>query len=225
MGSAVSLAAAIAFEYAVATRLRNDFPQGWVAHDIYVGEEQIDVLAVLPQGIFAIECKAYYGQISGDPNSAWLAYTKTKGHTTVLAPRSRNPYRQVLRKAFTIGDFLTTVLQANNSRVCERPWINACVVVPETTELSGIRGIIVNPQGRVPQGQGRALVFQPTQLSTYIQTMNTAVDDDATRALVVALGGTVDGTWLERQPLRPDIPPSVFSQLRSRLRLQIVWDD
>jgi len=41
----------------------------------------------------------------------------------------------------------------------------------------------------------------------------------------VALGGTVDGTWLERQPIRPENPPSVFSQPRSRLRLQIVWDD
>jgi hypothetical protein len=36
-------------------------------------------------------------------------------------------------------------------------------------------------------------------LSAYIQTMNTEVDNDAARALVVALGGTLDGTWLERQ--------------------------
>ena len=219
----VSLSATIAFEHAVATRLRSDFPRGWIAHDIYVGEEQIDVLAVLPQGIFAIECKAYHGQISGDPNSAWLACTN--GHTTVLTPRSCNPYRQVLRKAFAIGDYLTAVVQANGWSHFERPWINTCVVVPETTELSGIRGIMVNSQGHVPRGHGRALVFQPSQLSAYIQTMNTEVDNDAARALVVALGGTVDGTWLERQPIRPENPPSVFSQPRSRLRLQIVWDD
>ena len=112
MRSEAFIPAAVAFEREVATRLRSDCPQGWIAHDVYVGEEQIDVLAVLPHGIFAIECKAYHGQIVGDPNSAWLAHTN--GRTTVLAPRPRNPYRQVLRKAFAIGDFLTAVLQANN---------------------------------------------------------------------------------------------------------------
>ena len=226
MRSAVSLSAAIAFEHAVATRLRSDFPRGWIAHDVSVGEEQIDVLAVLPRGIFAIQCKVYRGQISGDPNSDWLACTN--GHTTVLTPRSRNPYRQVLRKAFAIGDYLTAVVQANGWSHFERPLINACVVVPETTELSGICGIMVNSQGHVPRGHGRALVFQPTQLSAYIQTMNTEVDNDAAHALVMALGGTVNGTWLERQPIRPENPPSVFSQPRSSLRLlrlQIVWDD
>jgi hypothetical protein len=44
----------VAFEQEIATRLRRDFPSSWIVHDCYVGEEQIDVLAVLPQGIFAI---------------------------------------------------------------------------------------------------------------------------------------------------------------------------
>ena len=57
-----------AFEQSIATLLRADFPAGWIAQDVYVGEEQIDVLAVLPQGICAIECKAYTGQIAGDAN-------------------------------------------------------------------------------------------------------------------------------------------------------------
>ena len=133
MRGAVSVPSAIAFEREVATRLWHDFPVGWIVHDVYVGEEQIDVLAVLPQGIFAIECKAYYGELFGDPNSAWL--TRTNGRTIVIALRWRNPYRQVLRKAFAIGDFLTTVTRSQNSRLHERSWIHACVVVPHTTDL------------------------------------------------------------------------------------------
>lgn len=222
MRSEAGVPAAVTFEREVATRLRSDCPRGWIAHDVYVGEEQIDVLAVLPQGIFAIECKAYHGQIVGDPNSTWLAHTN--GRTTVLAPRSRNPYRQVLRKAFAIGDFLTAVLQANHPSSRERPWIYACVVVPQTTELSGIRGVAVNPQFILPHGQGRALLFQPASLSAYIEKMSPEMDSDVARALVVALGGAVDGTWLEQKLIRKAIPRCVPLQPRPRLRLQIVWE-
>ncbi len=35
-----------AFEQSIATLLRADFPAGWIAQDVYVGEEQIDVLAI-----------------------------------------------------------------------------------------------------------------------------------------------------------------------------------
>ena len=222
MRSAISVSPALAFEREVTTRLRHDFPVAWVVHDVYVGEEQIDVLAVLPQGIFAIECKAYYGQLFGDPNSTWL--TRTNGRTTVLAPRSLNPYRQALRKAFAIGDFLTTVMQSHNSNPRERPWIYACVVIPHTTDLSGIRRISVNPPSVVPYGQGRVLVFQPLQLSAYIETMSPEMNDDAARALMAALGGAVSGTWLEQTPTRQDTPRRVFPLPRQRLRLQIVWD-
>jgi hypothetical protein len=222
MRSAVSVPSAIPFECEVATRLRHDFPVGWIVHDVYVGEEQIDVLAVLPQGIFAIECKAYHGALFGDPNSAWL--TRTNGRTTMLAPRSRNPYRQVLRKAFAVGDFLMEVLRVNDQRQRERPWIHACVVVPHTTDLSGIRWITINPQCVVPQGQGRVLLFQPLQLSAYIERVSPEMNDDAARALMGALGGTIIGTWLEQTPPRQDMPRSVLPQPRQRLRLQIVWD-
>lgn len=222
MGSAISVPSAIAFEHEVATRLQRDFPRGWIVHDVYVGEEQIDVLAVLPQGIFAIECKAYHGQLFGDPNSAWL--TRTTAGTLVLASRTHNPYRQTLRKAFAVGDFLVELLRANDQRQHERPWIYACVVVPHTTDLSGIRGITVNPQCVVPYGQGRVLLFQPRQLSAYIEQRNPEMDDVAARALVVAFGGTIDGTWLEQTPTRQALPRYVLPQPRQRLRLQIVWD-
>jgi hypothetical protein len=222
MRSAISVPSAIAFEHEVAMRLQRDFPRGWIVHDVYVGDEQIDVLAVLPQGIFVIECKAYHGELFGDPNSAWL--TRTNGRTTVLAPRSRNPYRQALRKAFAVGDFLVEVLRANGQCQSERPWIHACVVVPHTSDLSGIRRITVNPRSVVPHGQGRVLLFQLLQLSAYIKTMSPEMNDDAARALMVALGGTVCGTWLEQTPTRQDMPRSVLPQPRQRLRLQIVWD-
>ena len=89
MGHNVSVSSSVAFEQEVVTRLRAAFPRGWIVHDVYVGEEQVDVVAVLPHGIFAIECKAYHGQIVGDPNTLWVAYTH--GKATVLEPRQHNP--------------------------------------------------------------------------------------------------------------------------------------
>jgi len=40
------------FEREIVALLQEDFPKGWITHDIIVGEEQVDVLAVLQQGIF-----------------------------------------------------------------------------------------------------------------------------------------------------------------------------
>jgi hypothetical protein len=62
------------------------------------------------------------------------------------------------------------------------------------------------------------------QLSAYIEQMNPEMDDGAARTLVVALGGTIDGTWLEQTPTRQQLPRYALPQPRQRLRLQIVWD-
>jgi hypothetical protein len=223
MGHRVLFPSSVAFEQEVATRLHADFPQGWIVHDVYVGEEQIDVLAVVPHGIFAIECKAYHGQIVGDPNTSWVASTNDKA--TVLEPRQRNPYRQVLRKAFAVGDFLTAVMQAHPTLVVdERPWVHACVVVPQTADVSTVRGIAVNPRSLLPRGQGRAMVFHPDHLSAYICLMGAALDHDVAQALVLALGGAVDGTWIEHPPIQQALSRFPLPQAREGFRLQIVWE-
>jgi hypothetical protein len=111
MRNVVPVSPSAAFEQEVASRFRRDFPSGRIVHDFYVGEEQVDVLAVLPQGIFAIECKAYTGQIVGDANGPWEARTPTR--VSRIAPHDQKPYHQALRKAFAVGDLLTSVLHAN----------------------------------------------------------------------------------------------------------------
>lgn len=63
MNQHVALSSALAFGQTVATRLRANVPQGWVVHDIFAGEEHIEVLAVLPHGVFALEGKAYRRQL------------------------------------------------------------------------------------------------------------------------------------------------------------------
>ena len=141
-------------------------------------------------------------------------------------PRARaTPTARSCAKRLLLAIFSQQCCRRITRVVRERPWIYACVVVPHTTELSGIRGIAVNPQFVYPRGQGRALLFQPAQLSAYIEKMSPEMDYDAARALVVALGGTVDGTWLEQKPIQQEIPRCTPSQPRPRLRLQIVWDD
>ena len=175
MGHRVLFPPSGAFEQEVATRLRADFPQGWIVHEVYVGEEQMDVLAVLPHGLFAIECKAYCGQIVGDPNTTWVAGTNDKA--TVLEPRQRNPYRQVLRKAFAVGALLTALMQANPTFVGdERPWIHACVVVPQAADVSTRGGIAVNPRIVLPRGQSRAIVVHPDYLSASISLMGAELE-------------------------------------------------
>jgi hypothetical protein len=62
------------------------------------------------------------------------------------------------------------------------------------------------------------------QLSAYIEQMNPEMDDGAERTLVVALGGTIDGTWLEQTPTQQQLPRYALPRPRQRLRLQIVWD-
>lgn len=193
MGHRVLFPSSVAFELEVATRLCADFPQGWIVHDVYVGEEQIDVLAVLPHGIFAIKCKAYCGQIVGDPNTTWVAGTHDKA--IVLEPRQRNPYRQVLHKAFAVDDLLTAVMPTHLMFVGRaRAWIHARVVVPQAADVSTICSIAVNPRSIVPRGQGRAIVFHPDHLSAYISLMGAELEHTPAEALVLALGGTVDGT-------------------------------
>jgi hypothetical protein len=89
-----------AFEYEVVALLMAAFPHGWIQHDVYAGQEQIDAVAILPQGIFAIECKAYAGYIYGDPNNPWIAVNEKR--EVMIEPRPRNPYRQALAKAFGV---------------------------------------------------------------------------------------------------------------------------
>jgi hypothetical protein len=68
------------------------FQQARLLTIFYAREEQIAVLAVLPPGIFAIECKSYTGQICGDPNSQWTAM---KGVKESVLPLSRNWFRAI----------------------------------------------------------------------------------------------------------------------------------
>ena len=203
MDQKIAFSSSLAFEQAVATRLRADFLQGWIVHDVYAGEEQIDVLTVLPHGVFALECKVYSGQIVGDPNTAWGAWTRDK--TIVLDSRHGTPYRQVLRKAFAVGDVLTAVMQTHltcGGRV--RPWVHACVVVPHAADVSTFRGIAVNFRRVVPRGQGRASVCHPDHVAAYITLMGTALDQTVAEALVRAFEGTVESTWTEQHACRQE---------------------
>jgi Nuclease-related domain len=208
------------FEREIAALLHEDFPKGWIAHDVIVGEEQVDVLAVLPQGVFAIECKSYTGQIHGDANGPWISVTD--GKDLPIEPRSRNPYRQALAKAFAVGDLFQQTLELNaNLGRAERPWIHVFVVFPEGADFDGLRAVQTNPQVILPRGQARVIVFHPTMLSAYIGNMKKELDRALASALVFALGGKTDGTWMdyaattethEQQPTR-------------RLRFKIVWED
>jgi len=208
------------FEREIVALLQEDFPKGWITHDIIVGEEQVDVLAVLQQGIFAIECKSYTGEIRGDVNGPWISVTD--GKDLPILPRSRNPYRQTLAKAFAVGDFLQQTLELNaHLGTTERPWIHAFVVFPEGADFGGLLAMQTNPRIILPRGQARVIVFHPTMLSAYIGNMKKELDRALASALVFALGGKTDGTWLdyaattethEQQPTR-------------RLRFKIVWED
>ena len=202
MGHSILFPSSVAFEQEVATRLHADFPHG----------------------IFAIQCKAYTGQIVEDPNTSWVAYTHDKA--TVLESRQRNPYRQVLRKAFAVGDFLTAVMQANPTLVVdERPWVHACVVVPQTADVSTVRGIAVNPQSILARGQGSAIVFHPDHLSAHISLMGAALEHEVAQALVLALGGAVEGTWLKHNPRQQATSRFSPPQTHGGFRLQIVWEE
>jgi hypothetical protein len=206
------------FEREIVALLQEDFPKGWITHDIIVGEEQVDVLAVLQQGIFAIECKSYTGQIRGDVNRPWLALTD--GKDIPIEPRSRNPYRQALSKAFAVGDFLqqTPELNINLGRV-ERPWIHAFVVFPEGADFGGLRAVQTNPRVILQRGQARVIVFHPTMLSAYVGNMNKELDRELASALVLALGGTIKGTWMEYNSVQ-----DIQEQPRTRRwRFEIVW--
>jgi Nuclease-related domain len=163
MGHRVLFPSSVAFEQEVATRLHADFPPGVdcpFVHDVYVGEEHIDVLTVVPHGIFAIECK----------------------------------------------------------------WIHACVVVPQAADVSTRGGIAVNPRILLPRGQSRAIVVHPDYLSASISLMRAELAHKVAQALVLALGGTVDGTWLThnlRQQAISRLPPP---QTRGGFQLQIGWE-
>src|SRR5712692_5426493 len=208
------------FEREIVALLQEDFPKGWITHDIIVGEEQVDVLAVLQQGIFAIECKSYTGQIRGDVNGPWISVTD--GKDLPIEPRSRNPYRQALSKAFAVGDFLQQTLELNaNPGRAERPWIHAFVVFPEGADFGGLRAVQTNPRVILPRGQARVLVFHPTMLSAYIGNMKKELDRELAAALVLALGGKTDGTWMD-YAAATEIHEQ---QCTRRLRFKIVWED
>jgi len=208
------------FEREIAALLQEDFPKGWIAHDVIVGEEQVDVLAVLPQGIFAIECKSYTGQIRGEVNGPWISVTDGKDRP--IESRSRNPYRQVLAKAFAVGDFLQQTRQVNlHLSQAERPWIHAFVVFPDGADLGGLRAIQTNPRVVLPHGQARVIVFHPAALSAYMGNMNKELDRELASALVLALGGTIEGTWMEHNAAQ-----EVQEKRRmQRWRFEIVWED
>jgi hypothetical protein len=208
------------FEREIAALLQEDFPKGWIAHDVIVGEEQIDVLAVLPQGIFAIECKSYTGQIRGDVNGPWISVTDRKD--VLIEPRSRNPYRQTLAKAFAVGDLFHQTLELNtNLGRAERPWIHAFVVFPEGADFGGLRAVQTNPRIILPHGQARVVVFHPTLLSAYIGNMKKELDRALASALVFALGGKTDGTWMDYAA----VTETHEQQPKRRLRFKIVWED
>jgi len=219
MGKVVPLMpSSVAFEQEIAALLRAHFPTGWIQHDLYVGEEQVDILAVLPQGIFAIECKAYTGQILGDANGVWVAHEGSKD--IVIEPRKSNPYRQALRKALAVSDLLQGVLQANPQFATgERLWIHACIVFPQAAELSGLRRIPVDPGVVLPRGQGRAIVFHPAMLSVYIENMERELTRGPAQVLVLALGGELARTWFEEQAATP-----TPHNRQRRWRLRIVWE-
>jgi hypothetical protein len=208
------------FEREIATLLREDFPKGWIAHDVIVGEEQVDVLAVLPQGIFAVECKSYTGQIRGDVNGPWISVTD--GKDLLIEPRSRNPYRQALAKAFAVGDFLQQTLDLNaHLGRAERPWIYAFVVFPEGADFGGLHAVQTNPRLVLPRGQARVIVFHPPTLSAYVGNMNKELDRELAAALVLALGGTIEGTWMESNAAQ-DIQEQ---QRTRRWHFEIVWEE
>lgn len=208
------------FEREIATLLREDFPKGWIAHDVIVGEEQVDVLAVLPQGIFAVECKSYTGQIRGDVNGPWTSGTDSKD--LLIEPRSRNPYRQALAKAFAIGDFLQQTLDRNaHLGRAERPWIHAFVVFPEGADFGGLHAVHTNPRLALPRGQARVIVFHPPTLSAYVGNMNKELDRELAAALVLGLGGKMDGTWMDYAA----ITETHEQQRIRRLRFKIVWEE
>ena len=208
------------FEREIVALLQEDFPKGWITHDVIVGEEQVDVLAVLSQGIFAIECKSYTGQIRGEVNGPWISVTDGKDRS--IEPRSRNPYRQALAKAFAVGDFLQQTLQLNlHVSQAERPWIHAFVVFPEGADFGGLRAMQTNPRVVLPHGQARVIVFHPTMLSAYIGNMTKELDRALASALVLALGGTIEGTWMESNTMQ-----DMHQQRRTRQwRFEIVWED
>jgi len=208
------------FEREIAALLQEDFPKGWITHDVIVGEEQVDVLAVLPQGIFAIECKSYTGQIRGDVNGSWISVTD--GRDLSIEPRSRNPYRQALSKAFALGDLIQQMLDVNaHLGRAERPWIHAFVVFPEGADFGGLYVVQTNPRVVLPRGQARVIVFHPTALSAYMGNMNKELDRELASALVLALGGTIEGTWME-----PNTMQDIHQQRHTRQwRFEIVWED
>jgi hypothetical protein len=208
------------FEREIAALLQEDFPKGWITHDVIVGEEQIDVLAVLPQGVFAIECKSYTGQIRGDVNGPWISVTD--GKEVPIEPRSRNPYRQALTKAFAVGDFFQRTIESNaHLGHAERPWIHACVVFPEGADLAGLLSVQTNPRVILPRGQARVIVFHPPVLSAYIGNMNKELDRELASVLVLALSGKTEGTWMEYSAVQDR-----QEQLRSRRwHFEIVWED
>jgi len=64
MRNVVPVSPSVACAQEVAACLRRDLPAGWSVHDCCVGEEQVNVVGVLPRGIFAMECTAYTGQVA-----------------------------------------------------------------------------------------------------------------------------------------------------------------
>ncbi len=65
------------------------------------------------------------------------------------------------------------------------------------------------------------IVFHPTALSAYIGNMNKELDRELAAALVLALGGTIEGTWMEHNTVQ-----DLYEQQRTRRwRFEIVWED
>jgi hypothetical protein len=103
----------------------------------------------------------------------------------------------------------------------ERPWIHAFVVFPKGADLGGLRAIQSNPRVVLPRGQARVIVFHPTALSAYMGNMNKELDRELASALVLALDGAIEGTWIE-----PNAKQDMNQQRRTRpWRFEIVWDD
>jgi hypothetical protein len=103
----------------------------------------------------------------------------------------------------------------------ERPWIHAFVVFPEGADFGGLHAVQTNPRVILPRGQARVIVFHPTALSAYIGNMNKGLDRELASALVLGLGGKMDGTWMDYAAI-----PEVHEQQRTRrLRFKIVWEE
>jgi hypothetical protein len=127
-----------------------------------------------------------------------------------------------LSKAFAVGDVLQQTLELNaHLGHAERPWIHAFVVFPEGADFGGLRAVQTNPRIILPHGQARVVVFHPTLLSAYIGNMKKELDRALASALVFALGGKTDGTWMDYAA----VTETHEQQPKRRLRFKIVWED